>query len=102
VLLASLTWLDQAGPISQRQLAHHARTDPMMTSQVIRALEKRGLVVRHAHPQDGRAFSLRATTAGAKLANRAIGAVEGVDKKFFGRLPDAGKRLSRDLNRLVP
>jgi DNA-binding MarR family transcriptional regulator len=39
VLLASLTWLDSdRPPVTQKQLAEHAATDPMMTSQVLRAL----------------------------------------------------------------
>ena len=39
VLLASLTWLHPDGPVTQRGLAEHAATDPMMTSQVVRILE---------------------------------------------------------------
>ena len=38
VLLASLAWLGADGPVTQQQLAGHAGTDPMMTSQVVRAL----------------------------------------------------------------
>src|SRR6188472_709222 len=75
VLLASLTWL-AADPPSQIELAAHAGTDPMMTSQVLRALEAKGLVERRPHPTDGRARLLTATDDGKKLANRAIVAVE--------------------------
>ena len=38
VLLASLTWLDSVEPVTQQALAAHAGTDPMRTSQVLRAL----------------------------------------------------------------
>jgi DNA-binding MarR family transcriptional regulator len=55
VLLASLTWLDNEGPVTQKRLAEHAATDPMMTSQVLRALEERGLIRRGQHPTDARA-----------------------------------------------
>src|SRR3954469_2227589 len=55
VLLASLTWLDADEPVTQRRLADHAATDPMMTSQVIRVLAERGLVLRTPHPDDARA-----------------------------------------------
>src|SRR5207247_6348908 len=57
VLLASLWWLTKKGGErpSQRRLADFAATDPMMTSQVLRALERRGLVVRSSHPTDSRA-----------------------------------------------
>lgn len=51
VLLATTWWLsNQAGPPdrlpSQRQISDHAATDAMMTSQVLRGLEARGLVTR--------------------------------------------------------
>ena len=86
VLLASLTWLAGDEPVTQRDLATQAATDPMMTSQVLRALEDRGLVLRAAHPDDGRARAVRATTAGEELANRAITAVEACDRTFFTAL----------------
>lgn len=86
VLLASLAWLDGDGPVTQRQLADHAVTDPMMTSQVLRALEQRGLVRRGAHPADGRARALVVTRSGRALANRAVVAVEGCDAEFFAPL----------------
>jgi DNA-binding MarR family transcriptional regulator len=88
VLLASLTWLDAEGPVTQRTLAAHAATDEMMTSQVLRALEERGLVERAQHPSDGRARALAVTAAGRKLANRAVVEVERVDREFFGTLGD--------------
>ncbi len=86
VLLASLTWLYADGPVSQRELADHAATDPMMTSQVVRVLERRGLVLRAAHPTDGRARALTVTSPGRALANRAVIAVEACDDEFFALL----------------
>ena len=65
VLLASLTWLagiDNGGPVTQRELADQAATDPMMTSQVLRALEQRSLVSRSAHPVDRRAVAITSPT----------------------------------------
>jgi DNA-binding MarR family transcriptional regulator len=91
VLLASLVWLGTDGPVTQRRLADHARTDRMMTSQVVRALERRDLLVRTAHSSDGRAWSLSATDTGAALVNRAVVVVEACDEAFFGSLgPDRG------------
>ena len=100
VLLASLTWLDADGPVTQRQLADHAVTDPMMTSQVLRALETRGLVRRDAHPTDKRAWSLVATPTGRALANRANAAVEACDRDFFGPLASDRTRFNAALIRL--
>ena len=86
VLLASLTWLAADGPVTQRQLADHAATDPMMTSQVLRALEGRGLLQRLPHPADRRARALAVTSSGRSLANRAVVAVEACDADFFAAL----------------
>ena len=86
VLLASLTWLDCEGPVTQQRLAGHAGTDPMMTSQILRVLEQRELIERRPHPSDRRAKALVVTSAGADLANRANRAVETCDSSFFGPL----------------
>jgi DNA-binding MarR family transcriptional regulator len=101
VLLASLTWLDAAEPVTQQDLAAHAGTDPMMTSQVLRVLEKRSLVERRPHPTDSRARSLVVTEAGAHLANRAVGDVEAVDRRFFEPLGERRAEFTALLGRLA-
>jgi DNA-binding MarR family transcriptional regulator len=97
VLLASLAWLDAEGPVTQRQLADHAATDPMMTSQVLRALEEQALVLRSPHPKDGRARALTVTRKGRALANRAVVAVEACDREFFGALGSGATSFTRAL-----
>jgi DNA-binding MarR family transcriptional regulator len=86
VLLAALTYLQADGPVTQKALAGTAATDPMMTSQVLRALEERGLVHRPAHPTDRRARAVAVTEAGRDLANQAVVAVEACDAAFFAGL----------------
>lgn len=84
VLLASTWWLNEQGERpNQIALAAHAGTDVKMTSQVIRSLERKGLVEREIDPADSRARRLRVTRRGARLAPRAIAAVEQVDAEFF-------------------
>jgi DNA-binding MarR family transcriptional regulator len=54
-LLASLWWMQEhGGPPTQAQLAGQAGTDLMMTSQVLRRLEGRGLLARDPDPGDSR------------------------------------------------
>jgi DNA-binding MarR family transcriptional regulator len=100
VLLASLTWLDDEGSVTQKQLAERAATDPMMTSQVLRVLEGRGLLRRGQHPTDARAWALSVTKAGAALANRALVAVESCDADFFAPLGRGGGRFTAQLRAL--
>src|SRR4051794_28966456 len=57
VLLTVVWWAgehDELAP-TQRELAALARTDPMMTSQVLRTLEAKGLVERASDAGDRRA-----------------------------------------------
>lgn len=96
VLLAALTWLATEGPVTQKALADHAATDPMMTSQVLRTLEAQGLVERRPHPQDGRARALAVTAEGRELANRAVVAVEACDAEFFAPLNEANAANEAD------
>ncbi|MFF0491848.1 MarR family winged helix-turn-helix transcriptional regulator [Nocardia sp. NPDC004068] len=103
VLLAALTWLaEHSGgePVTQRELAAQAATDPMMTSQVLRALEQKDLVERREHPHDRRARALAPTKAGVALANRAIVAVETCDREFFAPLGGNTGEFATALRRL--
>jgi len=113
VLLASLAFLggtydaaamgldSDGGPVTQRDLANHAHTDPMMTSQVLRALESKGLVRRSPHPTDARARALTVTPSGASLASAANTAVEAADRAFFGPLTDDRPLFTDMLRRLT-
>jgi len=90
VLLAVLWWfvtVRKERP-SQRQLAELAGTDPMMTSPVLRALERPGLLTREPDPADSRARRLHLTPSGRKLARKAIDVVEAVDDAFFASADD--------------
>lgn len=100
VLAAALTWLGPGGPVTQRQLADYAGSDPMMTSQVVRTLVSRGLVDRSPHPDDGRAWALSVTLAGRELVNRAVVAVEACDEAFFGPLGRNQPAFTRALGAL--
>ncbi|MEV6211520.1 MarR family winged helix-turn-helix transcriptional regulator [Kitasatospora sp. NPDC051914] len=100
VLLASLSWFQADGPVTQKHLADHAATDPMMTSQVLRALESRGLVHRLPHPTDRRARALAATDEGRALADRAVASVEACDRDFFAVLGDGADAFTAALRSL--
>ncbi len=89
VLLAGTWWLNSHGEDpNQLTLARQAGTDVKMTSQVIRKLEAKGLVLREVDPADTRAKRLRVTERGAALAREAITVVEGVDRAFFRPVSD--------------
>ena len=90
VLLTSTWWLTRVAneAPSQRRIAEHANTDPMMTSQVIRTLEGKGLLRRTPNPADSRAMLVDVTAAGADLAVQAVKVVEEADEAFFAAVAD--------------
>ena len=90
VLLACTWWLNEQGERpSQIALAAQAGTDIKMTSQVLRSLERKGLIEREVDTVDTRARRLRVTRRGKRLAPRAIAVVEQVDSDFFADVPGA-------------
>ncbi|GAA4474712.1 MarR family transcriptional regulator [Rhodococcus olei] len=98
VLLACAWWLGERGTCpNQLTLARQAGTDVKMTSQVLRTLEGKGLLVREPDPADTRAKLVRVTPAGADLAPRAIAVVEAVDADVFAGvdIPTATALLTR-------
>jgi DNA-binding MarR family transcriptional regulator len=87
VLLASTWWLNTHDEQpSQAALAAFASIDVKMVSQVIRTLERKGLITREIDSADTRARQLVVTEAGAALAPRAIDAVEAVDAALLKQL----------------
>ncbi|CAN5644756.1 MarR family transcriptional regulator [soil metagenome] len=85
-MLVSTVWLAEnlGEPPSQRVLADHTGADAMMTSQVVRALERGGLLSREQDPNDSRVKRLRTTDQGRAVALEAVQAIEQVDRDFFG------------------
>ncbi len=99
MLLASLWWLghNTSQPPSQTQLAEHAGTDPMMTSQVSRKLAARGLLDRHPDPTDSRARQLSLTPLGAAVLTGALADVETTDENYFATLGSRRDAFLADL-----
>ena len=101
-LLAGLLWLTQQDElVTQVMLARHAKLDLTMTSQVLRALESKGLVKRQTHPNDGRAKVLLLTKKGRACAWKAIPEVEHADGIFFGSMGEHRKHFNVVLRLLI-
>lgn len=92
ILLAGLGWLNKHHEhVTQTMLAKHAKTDIMMTSKVLRTLEKKGLIKRSSHTSDSRAYTLEATKKGKESLQKALSVVENIDQEFFSTLGDRKK-----------
>jgi DNA-binding MarR family transcriptional regulator len=95
VLLAGLWWHQREGrQPNQLELATHTGMDTKMTSQVVRRLEAKGLLVRQVDAADTRMKRLRATRTGLELVEKAIQAVELADREFFSPVPEHDRLLA--------
>ncbi len=95
ILLAAVGWLEHLdGPPTQQQVAELAGADRMMASKVLRALQQRELLVRHAHESDARTLRLALTTAGRDTRN-ATQAARNVDTMLFEPEPSSMRATLR-------
>jgi MarR family transcriptional regulator, organic hydroperoxide resistance regulator len=104
VLLAGLCWLEQSDDqdsITQKRLAEFCATDPMMTSQVLRTLERAQLIERLSHPDDARARRLKLSDHGYKKLMAALETVEATDGSFFAKLGSNHSELRASLRQLL-
>jgi MarR family transcriptional regulator, organic hydroperoxide resistance regulator len=101
VLLTATDWLSEAKlPTTQTNVAKSAHTDVMMTSEVVRTLKRKGLMVVEVSPSDTRAHTLRVTPKGRQLVKRALELVEYADGAFFGPLSGDSTRFVEMLSLL--
>jgi len=97
-------WLGQEAGTGARQsdIAALSGTDTVTTSEVLRALERRGLVDRVPHATDRRAKAVTITIAGATLVTEAVRVTGEAERRFleygmpeFGRVGKALKKGGR-------
>ena len=87
VILVSLAYLTKDGThVSQVELARHSSCDITMTSQILRLLEKQGLIIRVMLDGNEKNKYPALTTRGNELFTQAIKVVEAADTAFFGCL----------------
>lgn len=96
LVLSSCWWLSRTAHVpSQREIALHAGVDQVMTSQVVRALERDGLLERTRDEIDGRVVRVRVTPAGRSLAARSVVTMDEVDAEFFACCAPLGEFLEQ-------
>jgi DNA-binding MarR family transcriptional regulator len=86
VILATLGWLTRNGDrVTQAAIGKMAGLDPNTTSQIVKGLEKKG-VVKREQAADGRAKNPLLTSKGKEILAKALPAVEAADHQFFHTL----------------
>ena len=85
--LALAAWLGKNGDsVTQSDVAKHGEMHPMQVSLMLKALEKKGLILRTRNDADVRAKYLELTSEGVVVLRRALPPVVEVQKKLFGSL----------------
>lgn len=100
-LLATLAADDAKKGLSQAEISARSGVDPMTTSQVVRILESRDLVVRTASPDDKRAQRVTLSTNGRATVRKAQPKVEKADAAFFAKAGKSAAALTSALQALA-
>ncbi|MET3878019.1 MarR family transcriptional regulator [Chitinophaga sp. OAE865] len=97
-LLAALGWLSKKNKaVTQVDIANQSNADRMMVSKVLRTLEEKGFITRQEHETDTRAKTIRLTSDGGAVLQKALIEIEKADLDFFAaldtRLPAFNKNM---------
>lgn len=102
MLLSSLSELTAEGAaVNQIELARHCQMDVATTSQILRTLERKGLVERRRQRGDERAKYPALTKTGRAVVAEASPCVEAADAAFFGSLGARLGDFSCELSSLI-
>lgn len=102
VLLAALGWLSKTNrSVTQIDIANQSNADRMMVSKVLRTLEEKGFITRQEHKTDTRAKSIRLTTSGEVILQKALIEVENADLDFFETLGSKMASFNKNMVQLI-
>ncbi len=99
VTLALVGWLERSGTIAtQIELSHFGGIHPMQTSQMLKLLEAKQLILRQRGEEDNRAKQVTLTRKGFETLRKALPRAVAVQNRLFG---EAGARGSELLTALL-
>ena len=94
----TLSVLGRRGELSNAQLARRAYMTPQSMSEVIEALEAKGLITRSQHPNHRRVFPAALTATGVKVLEGCEEAVGAMEEEMLRELtPEARDGLYKSL-----
>ncbi|MCC6768962.1 MAG: MarR family transcriptional regulator [Bacteroidia bacterium] len=102
LLLASLDFLStQKNLVSQQDIAKHCRIDKMMTSKILRILQKKGLIQRRKNKMDSRAKTLALSESGVEVVGKAYKIIGKTDDDFLSPLGLNSMNFTADIRSLL-
>ena len=101
IILASIDLLKESGEIPTQVAVHRfGAIDENITSQVVKTLVAKGLVIRKKHPTDGRGHLLELTESGCDLVESARAVVRPAIAEFFAPVGEDLEQLTALLRKL--
>ena len=102
VALTMSAWLGREGEaVTQPDLVKFSSIHPMQLSNVLKALEEKGLLARPRSEADSRKKHVEVTAKGSEILARALPLVQAAQSRFFGADAGASEELQLALKRLV-
>lgn len=102
VLLAALGWLSKNNnSVTQVDIAVQSNADRMMVSKVLRTLQEKGFITRQEHEKDTRAKTIKLTSSGEIVLQKAIIEVEKADLDFFASLDTQLPSFNKNMVQLI-
>jgi DNA-binding MarR family transcriptional regulator len=92
----TLSVLGRRGELSNAQLARRAYMSPQAMSEVIEALEGKGLITRNQHPNHRRVYPATLTTKGKKVLAACEAQIDELESDMLAGLSAADRRRLRD------
>jgi DNA-binding MarR family transcriptional regulator len=102
VILANVLRLSEEGQtVTQSLLSAATKVDPMTTSQALRSLEQKRLIIRRTPKADLRAKQVKLTSRGRDVAFEAVIRLAGIHQAFFMPLKDQDRQVVVFLQKLI-
>ena len=92
----TLSVLGHRGELSNAQLARRAYMTPQSMSEVIDALEKKGLIERNPHPNHRRVYPAALTAEGRRVLGECNEAVDELEREMLTELSPHQERSLRN------
>lgn len=101
-LMTAIYWVIQSGHDNMQAIvANAAKMDKMTTSEVLKTLQKKGLVRRKKHALDTRAKVVELTEQGLEITVKALRKVNKYNINYFSALGDSKAEFIATLQKLL-
>jgi DNA-binding MarR family transcriptional regulator len=91
---ATLSLVGAFGPVRLTEIASELGIALTTTSDTVRRLEERGLVLRRPNPDDGRSFLFELSARGDREWRRGWGALQRIDAHLLAQIDEPSTRRS--------